>query len=342
MLADPDPLDVPADALKLHALAADGLIDADALAWALAQIGGRPTAASWYRFARVQLLLLGASLVAVGTGFFVAANWDSLSAYTKMAALAALMAGATLAGARLGLHTLSGRVAALLGGLGFGPLLALVGQTYQTGADAWELFAAWSAVLSVYALVIRFSGAWITAIVLMHTTVFLWLDQWLGGSPLEDAGLAITTGVALLDWALGVTLRFRAPDDRVLLGFVLGVAQAIALVVGITAIVGHGWSAAQLFAVAVALGLAGAGAWIFIDVRRDIGLVRGHAAVAAGLLAVAEGKIIFDVWGMREPGLLLMGLLLIVQGWLFGGWLLRLAAPTSDTATDTDEEEVEP
>lgn len=340
MLADPDPLDplgTPADALKLHALAAAGLLDARALAWALTQIGARPTPASWYRFARVQLLLLGASLVAVGTGFFVAANWDSLSAYTRMAMIAALMTGATLAGARLGLHTLSGRVAALLGGLGFGPLLALVGQTYQTGADAWELFAAWSAVLSAYALVIRFSGAWITAIVLLHTTVFLWIDQWLGGSPFEGAGLAITTGLALLGWALGVTLQFTAPHGRLVIGFVLGLAQAIALAVGITAIVGRGWSAAQLFALVGSLALAGAGAWIFTQLRRDIGQVRGHAAVAAGLLAVAEGKIIFDVWDMREAGLLLMGLLLIVQGWLFGRWLLRLAAPTVDRDAEEDE-----
>jgi hypothetical protein len=102
-------------------------------------------AESWYRFARVQMLLLGASLAAVGAGFFVAANWDELTAYTRMGMLAALMTAVTLLAARLGLHSLSGRVAALLGGLGFGPLMALVGQTYQTGADAWQLFAAWSA-----------------------------------------------------------------------------------------------------------------------------------------------------------------------------------------------------
>lgn len=332
MLADPDPLDVPADALKLHALAAAGLIDGRALAWALAQIGARPQAATWYRFARVQLLLLGASLVAVGTGFFVAANWDELSAYTRMALIAGLMTAATLGAARLGLHTLSGRVAALVGGLGFGPLLALVGQTYQTGADAWELFGAWTVVLSVYALVIRFSGAWITAIVLAHTTALLWVDQQLGSEPFEGVGLWVTTGLSILGWSLGVALHLAgtAGRGRTVTMFALGLSQLIALGVGTAAIVARGWAAEQVFALLWPLALAALGARIFTRVRPDVALVRGSMIVAAGLLAVAEGRLIFDVWDLREAGLLLMGTLLIVQGWLFGAWLLRLRAPDPD------------
>lgn len=335
MPPEDDPLALAADPGKLHALAAAGLIDGPALAWMLAQIGHRPTPESWYRFARVQLLLLGASLAAVGVGFFVAANWDELTAHTRMGLLAALMTAVTLLAARLGLHSLSGRVAALLGGLGFGPLMALVGQTYQTGADAWQLFAAWTAVLLVHALVIRFTGAWITTIVLAHLTAFLWADQSLGTRPFEDLGLVITTLVSLVGWTIAVAAELApgvGEGRRPVTHFLFVVAQLIALAVGSVAIVDEGLDGAQLFALTWALALAGIGTLVFTRVRPDLTRVRGCVLVAAGLLAVAEGKLIFDVWDLREAGMLLMGVLLLVQGWLFGDWIVHLRLADDEEA----------
>jgi hypothetical protein len=294
----------------------------------LAQIGQRPTPESWYRFARVQMLLLGASLAAVGAGFFVAANWDELTAYTRMGMLAALMTAVTLLAARLGLHSLSGRVAALLGGLGFGPLMALVGQTYQTGADAWQLFAAWTVVLLVYALVIRFSGAWITALVLAHLTAFLWAYQWLGTEPFEGLGLVITTLVSLVGWGIAVALELAPGGNegrRVVTSFMFVVAQLIALVgrqrgdrrrgPGRRAAVRAGLAAragrrrhprvhptcARTWPASAAACWSRPGCW------------RWRRASCCSTCGICE-----------ELGLLLMGLLLLLQGWQFGAWLMRL------------------
>ncbi len=324
-----DPLDVQADALKLHALAAAGLIDGRALAWGLEQIGGRPGPESWYRFARVQLLLVGASLVAVGVGFFVAANWVSLTPHVRMGLLAGLMAGAKGLGGWLGLQSLSGRVAALLAGLGFGPLMALVGQTYQTGADAWGLFAAWTVVLSVYALVIRFSGAWIVSLVLLHVSAWLWADQWLGSEPFDAGGLWVTIALSLLDWSIGVGLRATGRQGTVM-RFALGSAQALGFCLGTTAIVGRGWSPVQCAALLWPLAMAGLTVHRFARVQPDLNLVRGGVLVAAGLLAVAEGKLIFDVMDLEVGGLLIMGALMIAQGGMFGRWLLQLRLPEGD------------
>ncbi|MET0204922.1 MAG: DUF2157 domain-containing protein [Casimicrobiaceae bacterium] len=47
-----------------------------------------------------------------------------------------------------GLDTLPGK-AALVAALLAGALLALVGQVYQTGADTFELFAAWAVAIVV-------------------------------------------------------------------------------------------------------------------------------------------------------------------------------------------------
>lgn len=337
MTEDRESLDEPADALKLHALAAAGLIGGPALAWGLAQLGGRPTPESWYRFARVQMLLVGASLVAVGTVFFMAANWDTLSAHTQMGLIAGLMAAATLVGWWLGLQSLSGRVAALLGGLGFGPLIALVGQTYQTGADAWGLFAAWTVVLSIYALAIRFAGAWILALILLHVSAWLWADQWLGLSPFEDGGLWVSLGLSVFGWVLGVALRAspRAAEQPTVMAFSLALSQVIGFILGMAAIVPEGWSAGQFAALVWAVAMGWLTLYLFTQVWPDLNLVRGGAVVLAGLLAVAEGKFIFDVMDLKIGGLLVMGVLLIAQGGLFGRWLLGMRASDAD-------EEVEP
>src|SRR5690606_4636049 len=41
-----------------------------------------------------------------------------------------------------------------------GAVLALVGQTYQTGADVWQLFAAWAALMLPFAWLSRSSASW--------------------------------------------------------------------------------------------------------------------------------------------------------------------------------------
>ncbi|GBU12036.1 membrane protein [Enterobacterales bacterium] len=52
------------------------------------------------------------------------------------------------------------RAAMLALGLSFGGLFALYGQIYQTGADSWELFRAWTLVLLPLALIGRQNALW--------------------------------------------------------------------------------------------------------------------------------------------------------------------------------------
>ena len=83
--------------------------------------------------------------IAAAAVYFVAANWQALGRYAKFA----LVEGAarrrrsrSCAGAA---STRSpGRAALFVAALLTGVLLALVGQVYQTGADTFELFAAWA------------------------------------------------------------------------------------------------------------------------------------------------------------------------------------------------------
>lgn len=322
-----DPLDDRAGPARIHALAAAGLLDAAAVERAMTLADRRATGDSWYRFARVQLILLGVVLAVVGAIFFIAANWDALPPGLRIGLAAATMAAATLAGGWIGLDRLSGRAAALAGGLLFGPLMALVGQIYQTGADAYALFLAWSLVLVGYALATRFSGAWATALALGVTTAYLWTDQALASNPFERPGLWVSLGVAAATAAIALVRR-PGPRDPV---------HAIAVTVAWLVTFGHGAAAiatdvdgrgvALLWALALPVALLVIGRQ-----RGDDGLTRLGAAMLLGLLAVLEGKIVFDEMDMREAGLLVMGFLLIVQGYLGGRWLLRRHHPGSGGA----------
>lgn len=314
-----DPLAGPPLAVRLHALAAAGVLAPAALERALDLTGRKPTADAWYRFARFHLIILGTVLAVAGAIFFVAANWDVFTPHARIGLAAAAMAAATLAGGWIGLDKLSGRAAALAGGLLFGPHLALVGQVYQTGADAFELFLAWSVVLAGYALATRFVGAWITALLLAVVTNYLWIDQALGSHPFEAPGLwASLAGAAALSALALVCRGRRGPRDA--LGLVaLTLGGCIAFTHGAAAIVVDGWPFGQVVALLLALALP----LVMLRLGRqqdDFGLERLAVALLFGLLTVAEGKVVFDVLDAEVGGLLIMGLLLSAQGYAGGEW----------------------
>lgn len=327
-----DPLAGPPLVVRLHALAGAGLLGPEALTRALELVGRRPGAEAWYRFARFHLIILGTVLAVAGAIFFVAANWDIFTPQARIGLAAAAMAVTTLAGGWIGLSKLSGRAAALAGGLLFGPLMALVGQVYQTGADAFELFLAWSLVLSAYAVATRFAGAWITALLLGVVTVYLWIDQALGSNPFETPGLwASLAGVAALT-VLALVRRQRRGAEAIgevalLLAWLIGFAH------GAGAIVVRHWPAGQ--PIALLLALAQAVAMVVIGKQlRDFRLERLGVAYLFGLLTVAEGKFVFDTLDLEVGGLLVMGLLLSVQGYLGGQWFrAHQRADDDDEAT---------
>jgi len=325
-----DPLDGPPLAVRLHALAGAGVLGPAALERALELTRRRPTADSWYRFARFQLIILGTVLAVAGAIFFIAANWDVFTPQARMGLAAAAMAAATLAGGWIGLDKLSGRAAALAGGLLFGPLMALVGQVYQTGADAYELFLAWSLVLAGYALAIRFAGAWITALLLGVVTTYLWIDQALGSNPFETPGLWASLALAAALTALALARRVTRRESDALGAVALVLGWCIAFAHGATAIVLHGWASGQLIALLLAL----AQPLVMLQLGRrigDFGLERGAMASLFGLLTVAEGKLVFDVLDLEVGGLLVMGLLLSVQGYVGGEWF-RASRPAEEDA----------
>lgn len=130
----------------------------------------------WRRFLDLLAIWCGAALVGAGIVFFVAANWDQLGKLARLGGLQVLLIAATVAAVRLSQRRTAFESMVLLSVLILGALLALLGQTYQTGADTWQLFALWAALAVPWAVGGRSAVVWLLWIVIVDTALLLWLD----------------------------------------------------------------------------------------------------------------------------------------------------------------------
>lgn len=107
---------------------------------------------AWRRFLAQGLRGAGLGAVCAGVLFFVAANWQDYGVLGRFVLLqSALLMSAALALWRPPPQP-QGQAALLLATLLTGGLLALFGQSYQTGADLHELFFAWAMLSLPFAL----------------------------------------------------------------------------------------------------------------------------------------------------------------------------------------------
>lgn len=116
--------------------------------------------------------VLAAVLGGFGVILWVAANWETLGRFGRFALLQvfflAMCIGAWVKpGARVPLG-----LAALLS---IGGLFAYFGQTYQTGADPWQLFAVWTVLALPIALSLRSDVLWTPWALVVSTGIALWV-----------------------------------------------------------------------------------------------------------------------------------------------------------------------
>lgn len=160
--------------------AEQGLIGAADVRRALVVGGALPTGAEWRRFVDQFLLWLGTVMVAVGVAFFIAHNWDALGRFAKLGLVETALAAALGAVAWLGLDRAGGKAALLGAAVLTGALLAFVGQTYQTGADTFELFAAWGLAILPWALLGRLPALWLLWLVIVNLALTLYYTTFHG------------------------------------------------------------------------------------------------------------------------------------------------------------------
>lgn len=162
---------------QLFKLAEAGSLTSKELARAAQLAPLRPSSEAWLLAADRLLAFAGALLLGAAVVFFFAYNWAELHRFAKFGLATAGLAGC------VGVALFSqpfGTVyrAALLGAcIMTGALLALVGQTYQTGADIWELFLAWTLLMLPFALLARSSASWALWLVVANVALVRGLAQ---------------------------------------------------------------------------------------------------------------------------------------------------------------------
>jgi uncharacterized membrane protein len=286
-----------------------------------------PRAADWRAFADRLLLWSGAVLLAAAVIFFFAYNWQALGRMARFGLAEGLLLAALLAAWRLGPDRTAGQAALLAAALLVGALLALVGQTYQTGADTFELFSAWAIAILPWALLGRMPALWLLWLALVNLAAVLWFQAFggvLGALLFSVDGLpwalfAINT-VALAVWE-GMRARLGWLNARWAIRCVALASGTAAAALGVMGAVADQPDAARLLAW-LAWTLA-AYAW-FRRRSPDLFVLAGGVLGVIVVVTAVLSRLLLDHGG-EGGALLLIGLLVIAMSAAGSYWLRALA-----------------
>lgn len=246
------------------------------------------------------LAVLAAALLGLGLILWIAANWSTLGRFGRFAVLQAVVASFGLAA--LWRPALRAPLALVML-LATGALFAYFGQTYQTGADPWQLFALWAALTLPLAWALRSDLLWTPWVLVAFVGLSLWIQAHTGHRwRVEPDDLA----VHLAGWAaaLALVIAMGAPGRR-LSGagpWALRAAATLAVVV-ITATALGGLFSREI-AAHYALGLLALAllAAAFVPVSRFDVFALSAAALGLNTLLVAGlGRLLFEHGGSGDP-----------------------------------------
>lgn len=147
---------------------------------AMRTVGLSPNANQWRQFLDQLMLYLGVIFAGAALIFFLAYNWQEMGRYAKFALAESAIVLSLLACWYFDLQKLPGRASLLLATLFVGALLALVGQTYQTGADTYELFTAWALASVAWVVLARLAALWLFWLGLLNLAVMLYFSTFGG------------------------------------------------------------------------------------------------------------------------------------------------------------------
>jgi uncharacterized membrane protein len=307
------------------------------VAVALELAGARPSAPDLAHFA-VRLLRLASVLsLAAGLVFFIAANWEALAVLGRFVLIEAVLVLSVAVALWKPPPRALGRCAVLLAFIATGALLALFGQTYQTGADVYELFLTWALLGVFLAIAGQWSVTWAAWVLVLNVALWLysawrpqsgwlWLvfDAW--GSR-SSALVLLPTIVNVLLWLATVYLqrsRFAALAPAWLGRLVLACAVGFATWAGAFAIIGSGLdvnTAADALTLVIVIGLLAAIGVLTLRQRRDVFPL---ALLAASLIVLSTTALArffdFDEIGM----FFVLSLWLIASSTVSGRLLMRV------------------
>ncbi len=301
---------------------------------AMRTVGLSPNANQWRQFLDQLMLYLGVIFAGAALIFFLAYNWQELGRYAKFALAESAIVLSLLACWYFDLQKLPGRASLLLATLFVGALLALVGQTYQTGADTYELFTAWALASLAWVVLARLAALWLFGIGLLNLAVMLYFSTFGGlwGFFYNQhdqvwALFLLNTGAFAL-WEIAAysglqylrerwAVRILATASGVLLNYLI--LEAIFDSGSNRNAVAFG-NASAFFAYLVWMGLAYA---VYRQVIKDLFVLAGGVLSLVIVLNAMIAKNLLQ--GSDAGGFLLTGVLIIASSAAGGLWLKKMA-----------------
>ena len=271
------------------------------------------------------LAVLAAVLFGFGVVMWVAANWDEFGRFGRFALL---MGFVGVMGTGAALRPALRAPLGLLVLLGIGALFAYFGQTYQTGADPWQLFALWALLALPLCLGARSDVLWAPWALVVVTAISLWTHARLGHRWRVEPGDLATHALAWLAAAALVAGLSRALQRYTGAGL-WGLRTAATLVVVMTTAAALGGLFHRTVAPHYLLGLlllAGAAGLLCLRQAFDVFVLSAVALGLNTLLVAGLARALFDDHqGDAIGSLLLIGL--VAAGLLAGSVsaILKLA-----------------
>lgn len=252
---------------------------------------------SWRAFLRVFFLSLGVGFLACGIIFFFAYNWDDLGKFGKIAMATAGVVVPVILALLLKRSTLARNALLTAAAFLVGGLFAVLGQIYQTGANAYDLFLAWVLFTVIWVIVVDFPALWLLWIALVNITLVLYGQQVASGWPdwlVPFLLLLINAGALVGFTVLGPRLAKRTYPKWLLLCLALGVAFT-SVQVSFTALFEGSLLGPIFLPVAMVLGILALGAW-WAYRNREL------AYLAISALAVVVIGVVLIIYGSEDVG----------------------------------------
>lgn len=273
------------------------------------------------------MLWLGALALTSSVLFFIAYNWDAMGRFAKFGLVEALIGLSLISYWKTNKNNqLIGQVSLLMASILVGVLLAFYGQTYQTGADTWELFLTWSILIIPWTLLSRFSVQWIFWLVLLNTSAFIYFETFRGVFGIlfnSETGalwlIAVINGVALILWeSLDNKLKWLSSSWATRL---LAVASGGSLtILVINSIFSRHYDLLPGLVWLVAMVI------IFITYRKlkpDLFMLAMGCLSGVSVVVSLSAKLLFNIIDIELGAFFLLAILVIVLGGASAIWLKR-------------------
>ena len=153
----------------------------------------------WTLWVSRLLLVFGSALVLSGVVYFFAFNWVLIPAAIKLGSVQSGVLAAVAAACYCGLKRTGGQVLLLAASVFVGVFLAVFGQIYQTGADAYQLFLSWSLLIMGWSVISNFAPQWTLWLAVTNVALVLWWRQ--AALPTYEMSFLIFAWLALFNGA---------------------------------------------------------------------------------------------------------------------------------------------